>query len=504
VGSFNPITLHRPAPDELVLRAQLDQALVRELVITSKAGASGLLLASLVAWLLVEPWTGPLVSGLFVVLMGTTVMRLIGSIWLQRGRMQRFAHMRVFWWIAAIYGVTGACLGAIVMVSCPQLPVVTALMMLVIMTGINSTAMVTLAASPFVYVLYVVPIWSAWVITSFTHPLLGLELVVQLTLPVYGVVMALTSRNVHRSLRNNIVLRLQLGVSLGDLRDAQAQLVEASRQAGRSDVATAVLHNVGNVLNSVNVSAVLASDLVANLRTSKLSQIADLIASHSDDLARFFRDDHRGQKLPAYFTQLHTALERDKTAAAGELQSLMRNIEHIKVIVSSQQSHVKPGGAIETFDPRELLADALKYSAAAGEGDSIEIVRRFDTIPPVSLDRHKVLQIVMNLLTNARDAVLTRPAGERRIIVSARAGEHASLEIGIEDNGCGVDPENLDRIFRLGFTTKPAGHGLGLHYSACAARELHGNLTARSDGPGRGAAFLLVLPIGSVAARQGS
>jgi signal transduction histidine kinase len=275
-----------------------------------------------------------------------------------------------------------------------------------------------------------------------------------------------------------------------------------------AEVATGVLHNVGNVLNSVNVSAVLVHELVTNLRTSKLSQIADLITDHGEDLARFFRDDDRGQKLPAYFTQLQVALERDKAAAAGELKSLMRNIDHIKIIVSSQASHVKPGGAVETFDAHELLDDALKFSAASGDTDadadaganSIEIVRRFDALPPVNLDRHKVLQIVMNLLTNARDAVLTRPPGARQIIVSARPGANANLEIDIQDNGCGVDPQNLDRIFHLGFTTKAAGNGLGLHYSACAARELNGNLTARSAGIGHGAAFLLVLPIDATTA----
>jgi signal transduction histidine kinase len=494
VGPFNLITLGRLTPDEASLQAELDEALVCELVVSARGGASGLLLAAVLCWLLVGPQTGPLVSAMFFVLIGITATRLAGSIWLQRGRLQRFPHMRVFAWLAVTYGLTGACLAAIVAASCPHLPVVSALMLLVIMIGINSTAMVTLAASPFIYALYVGPLISSWVFVSFAYPLQGLELALQLTQPVYLVVMALTTRTVHRSMRNNIVLRLKLGTSLGDLRDAQSQLVEASRQAGRSDVATAVLHNVGNVLNSVNISASVANQIIDNLRTSKLSQIAGMIADHGEDLGRFFREDPRGQKLPAYFTQLQIALERDKTAAATELQSLMRNIDHIKVIVSSQQSHVKAGGAFETFDARELLDDALKFSAASGDQDAIEIVRQFDALPPVTLDRHKVLQILMNLLRNARDAVLTKPAGERQIIVSARSGANDSLEIGVEDNGCGVAPENLDRIFHLGFTTKASGNGLGLHYSACAARELHGDLTARSAGAGRGASFLLVLP----------
>jgi signal transduction histidine kinase len=282
------------------------------------------------------------------------------------------------------------------------------------------------------------------------------------------------------------------------LRDTQAQLVEASRQAGRSDVATAVLHNVGNVLNSVNVSASLVNDIVAKLKTSNLSKIAGLITQNRDDLGRFFRDDQRGQKLPEYFTQLQEVLERDKAAALTELKSLMRNLDHIKIVVSSQQSHVKPGGAIETFEVHQLLDDALKLSAASRTQDAIDIVRDLDALPPVRLDRHKALQILVNLLTNARDAVMSNPGG-RCITVHARRGTPDNLEIAVEDNGCGVDPANLDKIFQLGFTTKSEGHGLGLHYSACAALELHGKLTARSPGLGRGATFVLVLPFDAMA-----
>jgi signal transduction histidine kinase/ABC-type sugar transport system substrate-binding protein len=284
------------------------------------------------------------------------------------------------------------------------------------------------------------------------------------------------------------------------LRAAQAQLVEASRRAGRSDVATTVLHNVGNVLNSVNVSAVVINDLVTRSKLASLSKIATLIAEHREDLGRFFRDDPRGQKLPAYFAQLPAVIARENAVALGEVKSLMRNIDHIKVIIRSQQSHVTTNLAAETFDVHGLLDDALKFSSASCEQDAIEIVRHYDPLPAVRLDRHKALQILTNLLANARDAVVTRPAGDRRIVIAARRGGPAELEIVIEDNGCGVDPSRLDAIFQLGFTTKADGRGLGLHYSACAARELQGQLTVRSAGVGRGAAFVLVLPCDASAA----
>ncbi|HSR97889.1 MAG TPA: ATP-binding protein, partial [Kofleriaceae bacterium] len=256
----------------------------------------------------------------------------------------------------------------------------------------------------------------------------------------------------------------------------------------------------GNVLNSVNVSATLAADIVSQLQTGGLAKAAALIADHRDDLERFLRDDPRGQKLPDYFSQLQEVLERDKSLALGELKSLIRNLDHIKIIVRAQQSHVKPGAALETFEVQQLIDDALKLSAPSREHGAIEIVRDVEPLPPVRLDRHKALQILVNLLTNARDAVMASESGPRKIVVHARRGTHGNLEIAVEDNGCGVDPQNLERIFQLGFTTKAEGNGLGLHFSACAALELHGKLSARSEGRGHGASFLLELPLEPAAA----
>jgi signal transduction histidine kinase len=169
-------------------------------------------------------------------------------------------------------------------------------------------------------------------------------------------------------------------------------------------------------------------------------------------------------------------------------------------VAHQQQSHVKPSGVVETFDVHELLDDVLEVSAASWAHDAIEIVRRFEALPPVTLDRHKMLQILMNLLANARDAVMTNNPGDRRIIVSVRNAASGNLEIAVDDNGCGVDAQHVDQIFGLGFTTKRDGRGLGLHYSACAAGELRGNLTVHSDGIGSGAAFVLVLPLATAVA----
>jgi signal transduction histidine kinase len=259
-----------------------------------------------------------------------------------------------------------------------------------------------------------------------------------------------------------------------------------------------VLHSVGNVLNSVNVSATLVTEIIARSKTNNLPKVVAMMMEHRADLGQFFRDDPRGQKLPEYFGQLAELVERDNATARAELQSLTQNVDHIKDIVGSQQALVKTSDVVESVDVDRLLDEALELHAAAWGQHAIEIVRAFEALPQARLDRYKVLQILIVLLANARDSVLARRDG-RQIVLRAGCDAGGNLEIVVEDNGCGIAPENRDRIFGLGFTTKPGGHGMGLHYSACAARALKGQLTVRSEGVGAGAAFSLVLPFSASA-----
>jgi signal transduction histidine kinase len=392
----------------------------------------------------------------------------------------------------------GVSLGAIIMVAYPSLPPLRVAMCSVCIVGINSAALVSLAGSPLVYVVYVGANMAALTFVAFVHPLQGLELPFQIMQIVYSSALFVMMFNVHRSLRNSIVLRLQLATSLAKLRETQARLVDASREAGRADVAVEVLHSIGNTLNSVNVSAALVNEIVAKSKVNNLPRIVDVVTQHSGDFSAFVRDDPRGQKLPEYLAQLAEVVVRDNRAVTAELESLTRSVDRIKLIVASQQDRVGPRDVIETFDVAGLLDDALRI--AGYEQHEIEVSRHCDELPPASLDRHRVLQILIALLANARDAVMSRQAGERKIAVHARRGAVGDLEIAIEDNGCGIASEHLDEVFNLGFTTKPTGRGIGLHYSACTARELKGNLTAHSAGPGRGASFLLALPFAAPAA----
>jgi signal transduction histidine kinase len=218
------------------------------------------------------------------------------------------------------------------------------------------------------------------------------------------------------------------------------------------------------------------------------------LGQHKAALGAFVTDDPRGQKIPEYLTKLAGAIDVERTRMFGELESLTKNIDHIKAIVSLQQTHAKAGGVVERLSLSQLLDDALKFNFAVRGISGVDIVRDYGVLGDVDLDRHKLLQVVMNLLSNAQHAVRDSDKAFKQISIRTLQMPGAMVAIEIEDNGIGIAAENLDRIFQHGFTTKTDGHGFGLHSAACAVTELKGSLAVRSDGRGRGAAFTILLP----------
>jgi signal transduction histidine kinase len=283
-------------------------------------------------------------------------------------------------------------------------------------------------------------------------------------------------------------------VRTAQLREAQSQLVDSARQAGMAEIATNVLHNVGNVLNSVNVSANLVCQKMRGSKSAGLSKAVALIHEHEADLGDFLTTDARGKALPAYLDKLAVALAAERQSIDEELQRLTNGVEHIKGIVSAQQSLAGVSGVIESVNINGVVDDALRMAGVQAEND-LTVVRDFPAVPLVSLDRHRVLLILLNLISNAMQATkdnLDRPR-ELRLRVDVTAEQ--ALRITVADNGVGISQENLKRIFVHGFTTNADGHGFGLHSSALAAKEMGGTLTVETEGNGVGAAFTLHVPL---------
>lgn len=279
------------------------------------------------------------------------------------------------------------------------------------------------------------------------------------------------------------------------LAEAQHKLIEISRQAGMAEVATGVLHNVGNVLNSVNVSVNVLSEKLRNSQLTHLRRACSMLESRRDTIGEYLTQDPKGRRIPELISLLTVALEDEKTAFSNELLSLLRNIEHIKEIVAMQQSYARVAGVVEDLAPAELADDALRMNEAGLARHDITVRREFAQTPFVRVDKHKVLQILVNLFRNAKYALSASSAEKKVLSIGIALAGERGVQIAVTDNGVGIAPENLTRIFAHGFTTKKDGHGFGLHSGALAAKEMGGSLRAFSNGLGTGATFILELPI---------
>lgn len=279
------------------------------------------------------------------------------------------------------------------------------------------------------------------------------------------------------------------------IEEVQAQLLTAARLAGMAEVATNVLHNVGNVLNSVNVSADLIGTRLRASRLKGLARSVDLMDAHAADLGEFLTRDSRGKLLPAYLRELARALEEEHLAIAAELGTLCSSVDHIKQVIATQQSYAGSPRMVESARVIELLDDALRINAGALTRHKVEVVKNYSVLPALLLDRHRVLQVLVNLISNAKQALDALEDRRPVIHIDAALADSAVLRIAVTDNGEGIAPENLTRVFSHGFTTRKNGHGFGLHSCVLAAQEMGGSLRVHSAGPGQGATFTLEIPV---------
>jgi PAS domain S-box-containing protein len=279
-----------------------------------------------------------------------------------------------------------------------------------------------------------------------------------------------------------------------ELANMHRQLLDVSRQAGMAEVATSVLHNVGNVLNSVNVSTSLITDQVRGSKAGNLAKAVALLQAHESDLGAFLADDPKGRQLPGYLRSLAEHLAGEQEGTLKEVKSLAGYIDHIKEIITMQQSYARVVGVVESLPVVDLVEDALRLNAGAMERHRVQVVREYFEVPPILVDKHKVLQILVNLIRNAKYALDDRGHTDKRMILQVGLNGNNTVKISVIDNGVGIPQENLTRIFEHGFTTRKEGHGFGLHNGALTAKEMGGALKAHSEGPGKGATFTLELP----------
>ncbi|QRK07930.1 AAA family ATPase [Archangium violaceum] len=284
-----------------------------------------------------------------------------------------------------------------------------------------------------------------------------------------------------------------------ELKRAQARLVESARRAGMAEVASNVLHDVGNALTSIVVDTTLMRDAVATSRVSRIRRVAALLADNRSNLADFLTQDARGRQLEDYLIQLAEELEQEKSSLARRLEAMDSNVSRVRSIVEGQMAHATSTLLLEECDLGELMDEALRLQHGALLQAQVTVSREVQALPPVKTDKHKVLTILLNLLSNALHALEARPQPAPQLTVRLER-EDGWVRLQVVDTGAGINPDILPRLFTQGFTTRPHGHGIGLHSSALAAQLMGGRLSLDSEGPGRGATATLLLPFRSSSA----
>ena len=281
--------------------------------------------------------------------------------------------------------------------------------------------------------------------------------------------------------------------------ELQRRLLETSRQAGKAEVATDVLHSVGNALNSINVSAALLAEGLEEPAVPTLQRVADTLAPHADDFAGYVAREPRAAALPGLLGELANTLTRDRAMMAREVQQLQAQLNHVKQIVASQQSFARAPGEAAPIAPDVLLDDALCIATSGRGLQGVEIqVQIAPDTPPAVIDRHLALQILVNLINNACQAAAPDGAPSAPATLVLSADHDPVLKVAryaVQDSGVGISAEHLACLFDHGFTTRADGHGFGLHSARAAAGTMGGRLEAFSDGPGTGATFVLTVPL---------
>lgn len=278
----------------------------------------------------------------------------------------------------------------------------------------------------------------------------------------------------------------------------QQQFVAAARQAGKAEIASGVLHNVGNILNSISTSQAMLTDMVKSSRAIRIRDVASLLDEHKDHLSEFIAEDPRGSQLPIFFSKLAVQIDGERDQFIEELATIAKSIEHIKVIIAMQQSLAKAGGLREYHNLSQLIHEAVAFNSGRIERHGIETRLDLDDLDEVLVDKHQLMQILVNLLKNGVDAMQNEEGNRKLMTVSLRLTPEGYVQISVSDSGHGISPENLAKVFAQGFTTKTDGHGFGLHSCALAIKDMGGRIQVDSAGIGQGATFSVELPYESM------
>jgi PAS domain S-box-containing protein len=274
-----------------------------------------------------------------------------------------------------------------------------------------------------------------------------------------------------------------------------AALHTASRLGGMAEVAISVLHNVGNAINSVNVSTSLVGEKLQSRSMKLVARGMELLLGHKDDLVRFLTEDPTGKALVEAVPRLSSSILREQQEMIAEIDSVRRHLEQIMRTIQVQEEYARVTSVVEKCSLDQVIDQALAFVLARCKELGLQVKTEVDEMLDITQDRNQIVQILANLMRNAVDALAEVDHPEKVIVVVGRRCGDDRFQIEVSDNGTGIGEKDRPDIFRYGFSTKRDGHGFSLHNSSALAHAMGGALSFSSDGQGRGSVFRLELPI---------
>lgn len=282
-----------------------------------------------------------------------------------------------------------------------------------------------------------------------------------------------------------------------ELQAIQQKLVYASRQAGMAEIAASVLHNIGNVLNSAGISIDQLKEKLSEVLYQKVDKIADFIKAHASNLPDYMQNDDRGKLLPEYLPVLFHQIQENKSKMLEDIQRLITQHSMMKEILAAQAGLSKSISFQESVSLPNLLDTSLNIvlPEKIQTNKQITISKNYNYYKLIDTDKVLMMQVLVNLLKNAKEAVLASESKLREIEISVNHDDKKNeVSVSIEDTGIGIEADQLEKIFEFGYTNKKSGHGFGLHNCALIVKQLGGKLIVESQGKEKGAIFTLTLP----------
>lgn len=275
-----------------------------------------------------------------------------------------------------------------------------------------------------------------------------------------------------------------------ELEKLQAEHIDRAHKAGMAEVAVSVLHNVGNILNSIVISSDLIRLRIKESVAHEFHRAIELLRDNIDDLPEFFANNPKGKKLAQYFVRLDSALSKENKFLKEQSGRMIERVDAVKNVILTQQDHAGQASLKETLVLADVLAIAMDIQSSVFDSYNIDVENKVENKIPIIIEKNKLVHIIVNLINNAKDALVEAAIKEKSIKILEYQKDGKRI-IEFKDNGSGIKKENLESIFNHGFTTKTSGHGFGLHSSANYMTEMGGRMWAESDGEGKGASFFL-------------